>query len=66
MIYRNGRELRDLPLAEIEAALSRTEFDLSIEQILAVETFIHDIGGMRNARLAVDTLRELEVDGEMA
>jgi len=52
--------LQDLSAAEIKAALASTGDDLTDEQVLAIREFVIRVGGVENARLAVDMLAELE------
>ncbi len=52
--------IRDLPTSQIEAALTMSGADLKLDQLLAIERFIEQIGGLENARLAMDTLRKIE------
>jgi hypothetical protein len=52
--------LQDLSAAEIKAALASTGDDLTDEQVLAIREFVVRVGGVENARLAVDMLADLE------
>lgn len=48
--------IQDLKVAEIQAALA----EVDEEKRQAVETFIAQIGGLENARLAIQMLSQLE------
>lgn len=50
----------DLTAAEIKAVLSISSDRLDEEQALAIQAFIDEIGGLENARAAVDFLSKLE------
>jgi hypothetical protein len=52
--------LEDLPTVEIKAALCASGEELSDDQILAIREFVIRVGGLENARLAVEMLAELE------
>jgi hypothetical protein len=52
--------VQDLTPAEIEAAIDAADFDLGVDEILAVREFVDDIGGIANARLAIEMLTKLE------
>ncbi|HEY4312461.1 MAG TPA: hypothetical protein VGN12_23640 [Pirellulales bacterium] len=52
--------IQDLTPAEIEAAIDAADVELGIEEILAVREFVDQIGGVANARLAIEMLSKLE------
>ncbi|MBI2823413.1 MAG: hypothetical protein HYX69_01840 [Planctomycetia bacterium] len=52
--------IQDLTAAEIEAAVEAADIDLGVDEILAVEEFVDRIGGLANARLAIEMLGKLE------
>lgn len=52
--------IRDLPVDEIAALLARTGNTLTPQQVVALQEFIDDIGGVENAWTAVDMLSKLE------
>jgi hypothetical protein len=52
--------VQDLTPAEIEAAINSADFDLGVDEMLAVREFVEDIGGIANARLAIEMLTKLE------
>jgi hypothetical protein len=52
--------VQDLTPAEIEAAINASDFDLGVDEILAVREFVDEIGGIANARLAIEMLTKLE------
>lgn len=54
------RRVEDLSAAEIRAMLDADGGDLCRRDLLAVERFVARVGGMANARLAVDLLGRLE------
>lgn len=53
-------QIQDLTAAELEAAIDAADVDLGVEEIMAVEDFVHRIGGIANARLAIEMLSKLE------
>ena len=52
--------LENLDADGIAAALSACGNDMSQEQAVAISQFIENIGGIENAMLAVEMLKELE------
>lgn len=52
--------IQDLTAEEIEAAIASTDVDLGVDDLLAVQDFIEQIGGIANARLAIEMLSKLE------
>ncbi|HVU87503.1 MAG TPA: hypothetical protein VHD36_09285 [Pirellulales bacterium] len=52
--------VQDLTPAEIEAAINAADFDLGVDEMLAVREFVDEIGGIANARLAIEMLTKLE------
>jgi hypothetical protein len=52
--------LQDRSLAEIEAVLAQGADDITLDQWLVVQDFLIAIGGLDNALLAVNALRQLE------
>lgn len=52
--------IQDLSADEIEAVLSAVGEDIRANDLLAIQQFVQRIGGMANARLAIETLREIE------
>jgi hypothetical protein len=52
--------LQDLSAEAIAAVLSSTDCDTTPEQLLAIEQFVERIGGIANARLAIEMLSQLE------
>ena len=52
--------IQDLPADKIAALLSADGTRLSAAQVAALREFIEDIGGIENARTAVEMLSELE------
>ena len=52
--------IQDLTAAEIEAAINAADVELGVDEMLAVEDFVHQIGGLANARLAIEMLSKLE------
>ena len=50
----------DLPADELQAALSVDPTELPQEEADAIKDFLRRIGGLANARLAVQMLQELE------
>jgi hypothetical protein len=51
--------IQDLPAEEIAALLAKQGNDVSPQQVVALQEFIEDIGGMENACAAVDMLSQL-------
>ena len=51
--------IQDLPAEEIAALLARDGNDVSPSQVVALQSFIEDIGGMENANAAVEMLSQL-------
>ncbi|MBX9787885.1 MAG: hypothetical protein K2Y37_03140 [Pirellulales bacterium] len=54
--------LQDLSTQEIAARLLSLGSDLRPADVLAVEQFVEQIGGLDNACAAIEMLRELELD----
>ena len=54
------RRIEEMTSQEIEAALDAVDADLDLDRLLAVAQFVDRIGGIANARLAVEMLGELE------
>jgi len=52
--------IQDLPVEEIAALLARNGNTLTREQVVALQEFVDDIGGVENAWNAVDLLSQLE------
>ncbi len=52
--------IQDLTAAEIEAAINAADVELGVEEIFAVREFVDQIGGVANARLAIEMLSKLE------
>lgn len=52
--------IQDLTAAEIEEAIDAADVDLGVDEMLAVEEFVDRIGGLANARLAIEMLGKLE------
>lgn len=52
--------LQDRSLELIEAQLSADLDELTIDELLAVDDFLQQIGGQENARLAIALLKTLE------
>jgi hypothetical protein len=52
--------IQDLSAEEIESAIASTDVDLGVDDLLAVQDFIEQIGGIGNARLAIEMLSKLE------
>ena len=51
--------IQDLPAEEIAALLAKDGNDVSPQQVVALQEFIEDIGGMEDACAAVDMLSQL-------
>ena len=51
--------IQDLPAEEIAALLARKDKDVTPQQAIALQDFIEDIGGLENARAAVEMLSQL-------
>ena len=54
--------LQDLSTQEIAARLLSLGSELRPDDVLAVEQFVEQIGGLANARAAIEMLRELELE----
>lgn len=54
------RRIDEMTSQEIEAALDAVDADLDLDRLLAVAQFVERIGGIANARMAVEMLGELE------
>jgi hypothetical protein len=52
--------IQDLPANDIAELLAEDGNDLSPRQVIALQQFIDDIGGIENAYAAVQMLSELE------
>ena len=52
--------IQDLTPAEIEAAIDAADVELGVDELLAVQEFVDQIGGVANARLAIEMLSKLE------
>lgn len=52
--------LQDRSLELIEALLSADGEELSLDELIAVEYFIEQIGGLENAQMAIQALKEIE------
>ena len=52
--------IQDLTAAEIEAVIDAVDVDLGVDDLMAVEEFVDRIGGIANARLAIEMLTKLE------
>lgn len=52
--------LQDRSLELIEQLVAADGDELSLDELIAVENFIDEIGGFENARLAIRALREIE------
>jgi hypothetical protein len=52
--------IQDLTAAEIEAAINAADVELGVDEMLAVQDFVDQIGGLANARLAIEMLSKLE------
>jgi hypothetical protein len=50
----------DLSAADMKAILSADLDQLDDDQVLAIKDFVIRVGGVRNARLAVEMLRKIE------
>ena len=51
--------IEDLPAEEIAALLAKEGSDVSPWQVVALQDFVRDIGGMENASAAVEMLSQL-------
>ena len=51
--------IQDLPAEEIAALLARSDTDVTSQQAAAIRDFVEDIGGLENARAAVQMLSQL-------
>lgn len=52
--------IQDLSADELEAVLAAVGDDIRANDLLAIQHFVQRIGGLENARLAIETLREIE------
>jgi len=52
--------IQDLTAAEIEAAIEAADVEMGVDEMLAVDEFVDRIGGIANARLAIEMLSKLE------
>jgi hypothetical protein len=50
----------DMSAADMKAILSADLDQLDDDQVLAIKDFVIRVGGLRNARIAVEMLRQLE------
>ena len=53
----------DLSAAEMKSILSADLDQLDDDQVLAIKDFVIRVGGLRNARMAVEMLKQLEQAG---
>jgi len=51
--------VQDLPADEIAALLAQRGSEVSPQQAIALQEFIQEIGGVENARSAVEMLKQL-------
>ena len=51
--------VQDLPAEEIAALLAKEGSEVSPQQAVALQEFIQNIGGVENARTAVEMLKQL-------
>ena len=51
--------IQDLPAKEIAALLAKNDTDVTRQQAAAIRDFVEDIGGLENARAAVQMLSQL-------
>jgi hypothetical protein len=51
--------IQDLPAEEIAALLAKRDTDVTPQQVVAIQEFITDIGGIQNALAAVEMLGSL-------
>ena len=56
----HSTRIQDRSPADISAAIEATDLDLSFEELIEVEDFVDRIGGLANARLAIQMLERLE------
>jgi hypothetical protein len=60
-MYRNRcLRLEDQSAETLAEQLAADSAELTVEELLAVERFVEQIGGLENARLAVDMLAKLD------
>ena len=60
-MYRNRcLHLEDQSAETLAAQLAAKSADLTLEELMAVERFVEQIGGIENARLAVEMLKKLD------
>ena len=52
--------VQDLSAEALAAVLDSVDGDTTPEQLLAIDEFVRSIGGIANARLAIEMLSELE------
>jgi hypothetical protein len=52
--------LQDLSAGALATALNSADSDTTPEQLLAIEQFVNRIGGIENARLAIEMLSQIE------
>jgi len=50
----------DMSAADMKSILSADLEQLDDDQVLAIKDFVIRVGGLRNARMAVEMLRQLE------
>ena len=55
-----GRHVAELPAAEIKTLVATAPEELPVSVAAAVRDFVERIGGIENARLAVEMLERLE------
>jgi hypothetical protein len=53
----------DLSAGDMKSILSADLDQLDDDQVLAIKDFVIRVGGLRNARMAVEMLKELEQAG---
>jgi len=52
--------IQDLTAAEIDEVINAADVELSVDEMIAVQEFVDEIGGIANARLAIEMLSKLE------
>jgi len=55
-----SNRIQDRSPAEIFTAIEAADADLSFEELIEVEDFVERIGGLANARLAIQMLDKLD------
>ena len=56
----NPLRVHELSAEALAAALTSLDSDTTPEQLLAIEQFVERIGGIENARLAIEMLSQIE------